>query len=41
MDKNSLRVEEILLSFAQFIERTEIAGGGQQIDVALLKDNPR
>ena len=38
---NSLSAAEILLGCAQFIERTELNGGGQQIDVGLLKDNPR
>lgn len=26
---------------SQFIERTEMSGGGQQIDAGRLKDNPR
>ena len=35
-----LECENVIICF-QFIERTEMSGGGQQIDVARLKDNPR
>ena len=41
VDINSLSAAGNLLVCAQFIERTELDGGGQQIDAGLLKDNPR
>ena len=41
VDMNSLSAAKNLLSWSQFIERTELDGGGQQIDVELLKDKPR
>jgi hypothetical protein len=37
----SLSECEFLLVWSQFIERTEMSGGGQQIDGERLKDNPR
>ena len=41
VDMNSLSPAEILIECSQFIERTEMGGGGQQIDGERLKDNPR
>ena len=41
VDMNSLSARKNLLKCSQFIERTELDGGGQQIVVGLLKDKPR
>ena len=41
VDMNSLSAKRNLLECSQFIERTELDGGGQQIDVGLLQDKPR
>jgi len=41
VDMNSLSDLIILLISSQFIERTEMDGGSQQIEVGRLKDNPR
>jgi len=41
VDMNSLSDLTFLLISSQFIERTEMDGGSQQIEVGRLKDNPR
>ena len=41
VDMNSLSDFIFLLICSQFIERTEMDGGSQQIEVGRLKDNPR
>jgi len=41
VDMNSLSDLIFLIICSQFIERTEMDGGSQQIEVGLLKDNPR
>ena len=41
VDMISLLDWETVIGFSQFIERTEMSGGSQQIDVERLKDNPR
>ena len=41
VDMNSLSDLTFLLICSQFIERTEMDGGSQQIEVGRLKDNPR
>ena len=41
VDMNSLSAGGNVLKSSQFIERTELDGGGQQIDAGLLKDKPR
>jgi hypothetical protein len=38
---NSLSDLIFLIICSQFIERTEMDGGSQQIEVGRLKDNPR
>ena len=40
-DNNSFTEYELAVGCSQFIERTEMADSGQQIDVGYLKDNPR
>jgi hypothetical protein len=39
--KFSLSVWKILIRCGQFIERTEMGGSNQQVEVDRLKDNPR
>ena len=41
VDMISLSDFDYLIICSQFIERTEMSGGSQQIDVERLKDNPR
>ena len=41
VDMISLSECDYLIICSQFIERTEMSGGSQQIDVERLKDNPR
>ena len=41
VDMISLSDCDYLIICSQFIERTEMSGGGQQIDAERLKDNPR
>ena len=41
VNKISLSGWKILIECSQFIERTEMSGGSQQIDAERLKDNPR
>jgi hypothetical protein len=41
VDMNSLSILIFLIICSQFIERTEMDGGSQQIEVGRLKDNPR
>ena len=41
VDMNSLSDLIFLIICSQFIERTEMDGGSQQIEVGPLKDNPR
>jgi hypothetical protein len=41
VDMNSLSDLIFLILCSQFIERTELDDGSQQIEVGLLKDNPR
>ena len=41
VDMNSLSEFIFLIICSQFIERTEMDGGSQQIEVGRLKDNPR
>ena len=41
VDMISLLECGIVIICSQFIERTEMSGGSQQIDVERLKDNPR
>jgi hypothetical protein len=41
VDMNSLSDLIFLIICSQFIERTEMDGGSQQIEVGRLKDNPR
>jgi hypothetical protein len=41
VDMISLLDWETVIGFSQFIERTEMSDGSQQIDVGRLKDNPR
>ena len=41
VDMISLSECDYLIIYYQFIERTEMSGGSQQIDVERLKDNPR
>ena len=41
VDMISLSECDYLIICSQFIERTEMDGNSQQIEVGLLKDNPR
>ena len=41
VDKKTLAECEVVIGCSQFIERTEMESGGQQIDAERLKDNPR
>jgi hypothetical protein len=41
VDKKRLWGGGILISWVQFIERTEIAGGSRKDDAGRFKDNPR